>query len=167
MNNNCFFCSYPYLPDFVKVSFFIKDGPDATPARLCCLNCFKAKIYATRSSCQKCGQISSLLKTKQYERYAVGNERIIPFNKINALLPVDRKQFEVGIYTLCNKCIILSKANYEEWIKDGFIFPSRSILTDHDIEVLRRCWKNPEWEEMVKMPTFYRQFALQSYENEL
>ena len=137
MSANCYFCGKDTAQigcghNFVLVVDMLRDGPYVEPTHPCCWDCFDSNNYIMRSRCNGCGRLRSLLRT--------ANDSMTS------------QWISFGRLLLCEEC----KKNPHQFDQNNPKFPSKVQLTEADIEILKKCWKFPDWKTRTKMPNFVR-----------
>lgn len=147
-------CSYCYTGtsgntnlqegEYRLVATMIRDGPFAEPTHPICNECYEKKAHLRRGVCGWCGKLASLLRTANDSM----TTRWVSLGEFGGL---------------CDVCQQLWNVDEGGFLEDGkYVPPVRrhpeyAILTDDDIEILKRCWSEyPDWPKRKKMPPLRR-----------
>ncbi len=118
----------------------LREGPYAIPTHAICDECFGKSKHLRRPRCCSCGKLSSLLRTAHH-------------SMTNTWVQVG----DIGL--LCDECQ-KTRYDYEKnrWtaFKPMVAWDEYTILSDDDIELLKRLWKLPNWKTRTKMPVLRR-----------
>lgn len=134
------------------VSDMVREGPSAKPTHPCCWPCCERGLFLTRGQCQGCGVPRPLLFVENDSATTTWIDVGAP-RKDNGSLQVDS-------ITLCPDC----QDKYGP-AKNGGVwhfpwhdppYPKKVLLTEDDIEILKKCWRLPDWKTRTKMPNFRR-----------
>ena len=145
-NVYCYFCSNfinLQLDEFYRTVDILREGPYVSPTRYCCKKCYESKNHLSRSQCQFCGKLRSLLRTD--------NDSIS--TKWRSL---GTGKQEVTV-TVCPECS--ESPDFKETISTlkEPLYTAKIPLTNDEILLLKKCWKIPGWERMTKMPYLIRE----------
>jgi ribosomal protein L37E len=129
------------------VADILREGPEAKPTHQICRSCYEAGKHRQRSRCQNCGKLASLLRTA---------------NDSMTNTWADIGPDHVILCEVCQKVYYDTDKRQWTFKYDGggkLIIPytSKVPLTDEDILLLRRLWREyPDWKTRNKMPTLHR-----------
>lgn len=146
-------CSYCYTGtkgksnlqegEYRLVVTMIRDGPFAEPTHPICHECYEAKRHLAVPLCGWCGRRKSLLRTDNDSM----TTKWVHLGDFGSLCPDCQKLWNV------DKGGFLDNGEYVSPIRR---YPEYDILTEDDIEVLKRCWSYPDWPKRTKMPPLRR-----------
>jgi hypothetical protein len=131
--------------EYRLVASMLREGPFAEPTHVICHDCYEKKVHLARTQCGWCGKLSSLLRTSHDS--------------------MTNKWVSLGKFgSLCAECSLYRwSVDNQGFLEDGKYvpairrYPEYVILSDDDIEILKRCWREyPDWKKMTKMPVLRR-----------